>query len=169
MSTFAGLVIGVPREIMPGERRVAVIPETVQAFVNGGARVVVQSGAGTGAYYDDDAYRQAGAEVAADAREVFRRADLILKVKEPKFNESLQAHEADLITEGAFLVCFLHPANPLNHDIVRTLAARGITSFSLDSIPAFPRAAHGCADFHEHGCGYKAVITPPTTWPGSYP
>ncbi len=160
MSTFAGLVIGVPREIMPGERRVAVIPETVQAFVNGGARVVVQSGAGTGAYYDDDAYRQAGAEVAADAREVFRRADLILKVKEPKFNESLQAHEADLITEGAFLVCFLHPANPLNHDMVRTLAARGITSFSLDSIPRVSRAQHMDAlTSMSTVAGYKAVIS----------
>ena len=135
MSGFNGLVIGVPREIMPGERRVAATPETVREFVNAGARVLVESGAGSGAYYGDEAYAQAGAEVVAGAREVFEGAELVLKVKEPKLNKELGAHEADLIRENGFLVCFLHPANPLNHDMVRTLAARGITSFSLDSIP----------------------------------
>ena len=160
MSQFTGLVIGIPREIMPGERRVAVVPETVRAFAKDGARVVVQSGAGAGAYYDDAAYIEAGAEVVADAREVFHRADVILKVKEPKFNKSLQVHEADLISEGAFLVCFLHPANPLNHDMVRTLAARKITSFSLDSIPRISRAQHMDAlTSMSTVAGYKAVIS----------
>lgn len=160
MSRFAGMVIGVPREIMPGERRVAVVPETVHAFVQDGARVVVQSGAGSGAYYDDTAYEEAGAEVIADAGEVFGRADIILKVKEPRFNESVQAHEADLIREGAFLVCFLHPANPLNHKMVHTLAARGIASFSLDSIPRISRAQHMDAlTSMSTIAGYKAVIS----------
>ncbi len=160
MSRFTGLVLGAPREIMPGERRVAVVPETVRAFVKEGARVVVQSGAGAGAYYDDVAYTEAGAEVIADAREVFHRADVILKVKEPKFNKSLQVHEADLISEGTFLVCFLHPANPLNHDMVRTLAARKITSFSLDSIPRISRAQHMDAlTSMSTVAGYKAVIS----------
>jgi len=160
MSGFNGLVIGVPREIMPGERRVAATPETVREFVNAGARVLVESGAGAGAYYGDEAYAQAGAEVVAGAREVFDRAELVLKVKEPKLNKELGAHEADLIRENGFLVCFLHPANPLNHDMVRTLAARGITSFSLDSIPRISRAQHMDAlTSMSTVAGYKAVIS----------
>lgn len=160
MSRFAGMVIGVPREIMPGERRVAVVPETVRAFVAEGATVLVQSGAGLGAYYDDSAYVEAGAEVIPDVAQVFGRADIILKVKEPKFNKALQAHEAELISEGAFLVCFLHPANPLNHDMVRTLATRKITSFSLDSIPRISRAQHMDAlTSMSTVAGYKAVIS----------
>ncbi len=160
MSQFKGMVIGIPREIMPGERRVAATPETVRELLNTGARVVVQSGAGTGAYYDDQAYVVAGAEVVADAREVYKKAGLILKVKEPKYNEELRAHEADLIAEGAVLVCFLHPANPLNHDMVRTLASRGVTSFSLDSIPRISRAQHMDAlTSMSTVAGYKAVIS----------
>ena len=160
MSGFNGLVIGVPREIMPGERRVAATPETVREFVNAGATVLVESGAGAGAYYGDEAYAQAGAEVVAGAREVFDRAELVLKVKEPKLNKELGTHEADLIRENGFLVCFLHPANPLNHDMVRTLASRGITSFSLDSIPRISRAQHMDAlTSMSTVAGYKAVIS----------
>lgn len=159
MASFNGLVIGVPREIMPGERRVAATPDTVGEYVSAGARVLVECGAGAGAYYGDEEYRQAGAEVISNAREVFGRSTLILKVKEPKYNKELGVHEAELIPEKGFLVCFLHPANPLNHDMVRTLAARGITSFSLDSIPRVSRAQHMDAlTSMSTVAGYKAVI-----------
>lgn len=159
MTKFNGLIVGVPREIMPGEKRVAVIPETVRELVGGGAHVLVESGAGQGAFYSDDVYREAGAEVLSDARAIFTQAGLILKVKEPKFNHSLGSHEADLITEGCYLVCFLHPANPLNHDMVHTLAKRNITSFSLDSIPRISRAQHMDAlTSMSTVAGYKAVV-----------
>ena len=160
MSTYNGLIVGVPREIMPGEKRVAVIPETVRGLVAGGARVLIESGAGAGAYYSDEDYAAAGADVVSDARALFDQARLILKVKEPKYNAALGAHETDLFGEGSVLICFLHPANPVNHDMVRNLAKRGITSFSLDSIPRIPRAQHMDAlTSMSTVAGYKAVIS----------
>lgn len=157
---FTGITIGVPREILAGEQRVAVIPETVQEFIAEGARVLVESGAGLGAYYNDTAYQASGAEIVSDVVELYRRARIILKVKEPQFNEVLGSHEADLMSEDSILVCFLHPANPANHDTVRMLAARRVSCFTLDSIPRVPRAQHMDAlTAMSTVAGYKAVIS----------
>ena len=75
---YQGLTIGVPKEILAGERRVSATPETVSQFVKGGAKVLVEAGAGLGAFFTDDAYRAAGATVLADVREVYEQADLCL-------------------------------------------------------------------------------------------
>ncbi len=159
MLKFEGMTVGIPREIMSGEKRVAAIPETVAHLIGGGARVLVESGAGAGAYYDDNAYREVGAEIIADPAALYAEAALVLKVKEPQFNESLGKHEAELILPGAALVCFLHPANPVNHHTVRILAERGIVSFTLDSIPRVSRAQHMDAlTSMSTVAGYKAVI-----------
>ena len=157
---YNGVSIGVPREIMNGEHRVAVIPETVKEFTQAGAEVLVEAGAGLGAHYDDDAYQAAGARTVADVVELYQRAKIILKVKEPQFNTALGRHEAELIEENGILVCFLHPANPANHDTVRLLAKRRVTCFTLDSIPRIPRAQHMDAlTSMSTVAGYKAVIS----------
>ena len=65
---YQGLTIGVPKEILAGERRVSATPETVAQFVKGGAKVLVEAGAGLGSFFNDDAYRAAGAEILADVR-----------------------------------------------------------------------------------------------------
>lgn len=157
---YSGVTIGVPREIMSGEQRVAVIPDTVTAFIEAGATVLVETGAGLGAYYDDNAYRDAGAELVVDVEELYRRSQIILKVKEPQFDVPSGRHEAELIPEHSILVCFLHPANPANHDTVRLLASRNITCFTLDSIPRISRAQHMDAlTSMSTIAGYKAVIS----------
>ncbi len=157
---FNGMTFGVPREIMAGERRVAMIPETVRKFTEAGARVLVEVGAAQGSFYSDEAFAEAGAEMVSSPEEVYGRADIILKVKEPKFNDSLNKHEAELLPEGSTLVCFLHPANPLNHEMIKTLARRNITSFTLDGIPRISRAQQMDAlTSMSTVAGYKAVIT----------
>lgn len=154
-----GVTVGVPREIMPGERRVAVIPETVEKLIRAGARVLVESGAGEGAFYDDDSFRRSGAEIVVGAGEIYARADLVLKVKEPLFNPELAKHEAELIREGGTLVCFLHPANYENHETVKTLARRCVTSFTLDGIPRISRAQPmDTLTFMSTVGGYKAAL-----------
>ncbi len=85
--SFQGLTIGIPKEIMVGERRVAATPEVVRKVVLDGAKVVVEIGAGEGSFFTDDEYKAAGAELIADAEEVFAKSDLILKVKEPRFSD----------------------------------------------------------------------------------
>lgn len=136
---YAGLTVGVPKEILAGERRVSATPETVSQFVKGGAKVLVEAGAGLGAFFSDEAYQEAGATLC-DVKEVYESADLILKVKEPQFNEALGVHEVDLMRSGQVLVTFLHPASPGNHKMIKDLAAKGVTSLTLDSIPRISRA-----------------------------
>lgn len=81
------LVVGVPRELKPDERRVAVTPDGVRELAQTGVPVLVEAGAGAGAGLEDEAYRVAGAEVVDDAAEVWARADLVCKVKEPQVAE----------------------------------------------------------------------------------
>lgn len=137
---YAGLTIGVPKEILAGERRVSATPETVGQFVKGGAKVLVEAGAGLGAFFSDEAYEQAGATLCPDVRDVYAGADLILKVKEPQWHEGLSIHENDLLRSGQVLITFLHPASPGNHKMVQDLAKKGVTSLTLDSIPRISRA-----------------------------
>ncbi len=134
------MFIGVPRETLPGERRVAALPETVRSLVQAGYTVGVEAGAGRGALAGDDAYREAGAEIIADPISLYNRSDIILKVKQPCFNSAVGAHEAELLRPGSMLITFLHPAAPSNHDLVRTLAERRITSFTMDGVPRTSRA-----------------------------
>ena len=94
------MVIGIPKEIMRGENRVSATPDTCAKLIADGHRVLVQKGAGMGAYFHDESYAQAGAEMVADARALFEQAELILKVKEPQFNEALNTHEVDLMRAG---------------------------------------------------------------------
>ncbi|HSW35243.1 MAG TPA: hypothetical protein VLH18_01430 [Candidatus Limnocylindrales bacterium] len=156
---FAGVTIVVPREIMAGEKRVAVVPETVKKFTEAGAKVIVETSAGKDVYMDDEQYRAAGAEIAPGASELYSRAGLILKVKEPQLNKETGVHELELFPEGSVLACFLHPANPLNHDMVKGLAGKNITSFTFDSIPRISRAQQmDVLTSMSTAAGYKAVI-----------
>ena len=81
------MVIGIPREIMHDEGRVSATPETVKKMKADGFEVLVEKNAGAGAFFADAEYAAAGAEIVADVAELYRRADIVLKVKEPLFNE----------------------------------------------------------------------------------
>ena len=156
---FAAITIAIPREIMPGERRVAAVPETVDKMIKAGARVIVETRAGEGAYISDDCYRQAGAEIIGGPLELYQQADLILKVKEPRYHDKLGRHEAELIKPGSTLVGFLHPAHEVNHPGLKILAERKVTSYTLDGIPRISRAQQMDAlTSMSTVAGYKAVI-----------
>ena len=86
------MIIGIPKEIMHSEGRVSAIPETVSKFVKDGSIVLVQKNAGTGSFHYDEDYVVAGAQIVDDAEEIYNRADVILKVKEPRFNEEKNKH-----------------------------------------------------------------------------
>jgi len=153
------MIIGIPKEIMPGENRVAATPATVAKFLGLGHEVMVEQNAGRGAYHKDAAYTEAGAMISADVRSIFSRADIILKVKEPIFNTDLGAHEIDMIREGAALIAFLHPAAPGNHAMVEKLRDKNITAFTMDGIPRISRAQRMDAlTSMSTITGYKAVM-----------
>ena len=134
------MILGIPREILPEERRVAALPETVAKYVAMGFEVLVETDAGRGVFRSDEEYAAAGAKIAPDARTLFARADVVLKVKQPCLNTAEGLHEAQMLREGAVLVTFLHPAAPANHETIRVLRDRGITSLTMDGIPRISRA-----------------------------
>lgn len=153
------MIIGVPKEIMPDEGRVAVIPETAEKLIELGHDVLVEKGAGEKSHHSDDEYISAGVTMISSAKELYEKADLILKVKEPRPNKEFRKHEVDMMKQGASLICFLHPAAPQNHENVERLRARWITSFTMDSIPRVDRAFPMDALISMSTVtGYKAVI-----------
>lgn len=153
------MIIGVPKEILERERRVAALPEEVAGYAQMGFTVLVESGAGAGSLHSDEEYIAAGARVVATAQEVFSASDVIIKVKQPDFNTSIGRHEAEMIREDAILITFLHPAAPANHDIIRTLRDRGVTSLTMDSIPRISRAqSMDALSSMSTVTGYKSVI-----------
>jgi NAD(P) transhydrogenase subunit alpha len=156
---FTEMIIGIPKEIMQGEKRVSAIPETVKKMVEGGASVLFEKGAGIGSHYLDETYEEAGAKLIADVEDVFSQADVILKVKEPQFNYEKNKHELDMMHEGQYLITFIHPASPPNHQMVKHMAERGIIGLTLDGVPRISRAQAMDALSSMSACaGYKGMI-----------
>jgi NAD(P) transhydrogenase subunit alpha len=145
------MVIGVPAEVVPGERRVALVPETIGKLVKAGNSVLVQRGAGLAASFTDEAYEAAGATLAADAAEVFAKADFIAKVSRTT------AGELALMRPGQTLLAFLSPlGDPAS---VEAYAGQKITALSMDAIPRTTRAQSMDALSSQANIGgYKAVL-----------
>ncbi|HEY9289219.1 MAG TPA: Re/Si-specific NAD(P)(+) transhydrogenase subunit alpha [Candidatus Dormibacteraeota bacterium] len=141
---------GVVKETAPGERRVALVPDTVGKLAAAKIDVSIQAGAGNEAFYQDEAYQKAGATIVPDARRVLD-ADAVLKVQPPS------ADEVAALKPGAILISFLQPsANP---DTVKALAKRKVTAFSLELVPRISRAQSMDALSSQAGVsGYKAVV-----------
>lgn len=153
------MIIGIPKEILEREHRISALPDEVASYVQMGFEVLVETGAGAGALHADAEYAAAGARIAPDAEELFARADIVLKVKQPHFNQTVGKHEADMVREGAMLITFLHPAAPVNHDIIRTLRDRNVTSLTMDSIVRIPRArSMDALSSMSLVTGYRSVI-----------
>ena len=153
------MIIGIPKEIMHDEARVAATPETVGKFVQEGFEVLVENHAGDGALYHDEDYIKAGAKMVADPEEIYNRAEMILKVKEPLMNEAKKKHEVDMMHKGQILITFIHPASPVNHEMVKALTAKGVTAITLDGIPRISRAQNMDALTSMSTCaGYKGIL-----------
>src|SRR5437667_6142370 len=144
--------IGVPREIAPGERRVALTPDAAAALVKGGGlQVLVETRAGEGAFHSDAAFDAAGARIVPDASVLYGQADVVLKVQKPALSE------VDRLREGAVLVSFLQALT--SPQLVQRLAARRITSFGMEGIPRISRAQKMDALSSQANIrGYKGVL-----------
>jgi NAD(P) transhydrogenase subunit alpha len=143
--------VGVVKEALAGERRVAVVPDTVGKLVAAKLEVAVQAGAGSQAFYADDAYQKAGATVVPDVRRVIGDADALLKVQPPTLDE------VAAMKNGAVLISFLQPS--AHADVVKALAKQKVTAFSLELVPRISRAQSMDALSSQAGVsGYKSVI-----------
>ncbi|MBC5810956.1 MAG: Re/Si-specific NAD(P)(+) transhydrogenase subunit alpha [Candidatus Eremiobacteraeota bacterium] len=156
------MIIGVPAETAPGERRVALVPETVARLRKLGIDVSVQSGAGVPAAFVDEAYRDAGATLAPDAESVYGAADMIVKVQKPS------AAELASMREGQALLAFLSPLS--DPQGVQGYASRKLTALSMDAIPRITRAQSMDALSSQANIGgYKAVILAADRLPRFFP
>jgi NAD(P) transhydrogenase subunit alpha len=149
--------IGVPRETMPGEARVGLVPETVGRLAKANNTVVIEPGAGTASAFTDDAYEKAGATLG-DPWD----AELVVKVQRPTDAEIAK------LRSGTTLIAFLSPLT--NHDLVRRLASQGVTALSMDAIPRITRAQPMDAlSSQATVAGYKAVLLAAATLPKFFP
>jgi len=164
------MIIGVPKEILPEERRVAALPETVKRYVELGFEVIIEAGAGRGVFRSDADYIAAGARIVPTAPALFEAADVVLKVKQPHFNETVGRHETELLRAGGMLITFLHPAAPSNHDMIRRLRDRKITAFTMDGIPRTSRAqTMDALTSMSTVTGYKSVLIAASHFPRFVP
>ncbi|HEX9560661.1 MAG TPA: Re/Si-specific NAD(P)(+) transhydrogenase subunit alpha [Candidatus Dormibacteraeota bacterium] len=143
--------VGTPKETAPDERRVALVPDSATRLAAAALEVNVESGAGSAADITDEAYQQAGAKIVKGAAGLMGEADAVLKVQAPS------ASEVELLKKGGVLISFLQPAT--QGDIVRALAKRGVTAFSLELVPRISRAqSMDALSSQASAAGYKAVL-----------
>lgn len=162
------MIIGVPRETFPGERRVALVPGAIPNLTKAGLQVVVEEGAGVGAGYPDADYVSKGAKIVPDRAEVFRAADIIVQVLCYGSNDKTGKADVALYRTAQTLVGFLRPLGSI--ETIREIASKGVTSFSVELIPRTTRAQSMDA-LSSMGtiCGYKAVILASDKLPRIFP
>lgn len=143
--------VATPKELLKDEHRVALVPDTVTKLVAAKLEVAVETGAGSEAFIRDDAYVAAGAKIVNHAADLLQDAQVVLKVQAP------MPSEVQLLPKGALLISFLQPAT--QGDIVKALAARGVTAFSLELLPRISRAqSMDALSSQASAAGYKAVL-----------
>jgi len=151
----------VPREVRPGERRVALVPESAGRLVSAGTAVAIEAGAGTASGFPDDAYQQAGATVGGSVAE----ADVVLKVRPPLLSNPA---EVERLREGCVLIGFLEPLT--SPELLRALADRRITAFSMELVPRITRAQRMDAlSSQATVAGYKAALLAASTTSRFFP
>jgi H+-translocating NAD(P) transhydrogenase subunit alpha len=151
------MLIGIPKEIFPTERRVAGTPRTVKRLVQAGFKVRVERGAGAKAEHPDAEYGEVGAELVDDVEALWRESDVVLKVRPPHYDEARGHHEADLLKEGACLIGFIWPAE--NEELLKRLAERKVSTIAMDRVPRITRAQKVDAlSAMANAAGYRAVI-----------
>ena len=162
------MIVGVPRESFPGERRVALVPGTVPNLTKAGLEVVMEASAGAGAGYPDADYTAKGAKIVSGRAEVFRLADVIAQVLCYGSNDKTGKADVPLYRPRQVLIGFLRPLGSI--ETIQEIASKGVTSFSVELMPRTTRAQSMDA-LSSMGtiCGYKAVILAADKLPRIFP
>src|SRR5580698_1188486 len=162
------MIVGVPRETFPGERRVALVPGVIPTLAKAGLEVVVEAGAGVEAGYPDALYTDKGAKILASRGDVFGSSDIILQVLCYGSNDRTGQADVALFRRGQVVIGFLRPMGSVN--TLQDIAAAGVTSFSVELMPRITRAQSMDA-LSSMGtiCGYKAVLLAADRLPKMFP
>ncbi len=151
------LTVGVPREVHPGEKRVALTPESAEQIQKLGFKLAMEAGAGEAASFTDDAYRESGVEIVDEPRALWSKSDIVLKVRAPEQHPTLGVNEAELLDAGTILISFIWPAQ--NKDLIELLASRKGTVIAMDAVPRISRAQKlDALSSMANIAGYRAVV-----------
>jgi len=162
------MIVGVPREGYPGERRVALVPAVLPNLKKAGLDVLIQAGAGQAAGYLDAEYLEKGAKMAASREEVFASADILVQFLCHGANDKTGSADLPLLRKGQALVGFLRPLGTVK--TVQEIAERGVTSFAVELMPRITRAqSMDALSSMATICGYKAVLLAADTLPRMCP
>jgi NAD(P) transhydrogenase subunit alpha len=162
------MIVGVPREGYPGERRVALVPAMLPNLRKAGLDVLIEAGAGQAAGYRDAEYAEKGAKLAATREEVFASADILVQFLCHGANDKTGSADLPLLRKGQALVGFLRPLGTVK--TVQEIAERGVTSFSVELMPRITRAqSMDALSSMATICGYKAVLLAANTLPRMCP
>jgi len=160
--------IGVPKETFPSERRVALIPDIVPALAKQGHEVLVQAGAGIGAGITDAMFEAKGAKIVAERPELFSSADVVLQVRSLGSNPEAGRADLDLMKSSQTIIGFCDPLSV--PEAAKDLAAKGVTSFSMELMPRITRAqSMDALSSMATIAGYKAVLLAADTLPKMFP
>ncbi|MGE5112147.1 MAG: Re/Si-specific NAD(P)(+) transhydrogenase subunit alpha [Acidobacteriaceae bacterium] len=162
------MIVGVPKEIYPGERRVALVPLVVPNLIKAGFEIAVETGAGLAAGYTDAQYTDKGAKVLPDRAAIFASADVIVQLLAYGSNDLNGAEDVPLYRQDQVLIGFLRPFGAA--ETVTQIAQRGVTSFSVELMPRTTRAqAMDALSSMATISGYKAVLMAADSHPRLFP
>jgi NAD(P) transhydrogenase subunit alpha len=162
------VIVGVPKETYPGERRVALVPAVIPNITKAGMEVIVESGAGEQAGYPDAAFVEKGAKIVPDRATVFRSADAVLQVLCYGSNDVNGKDDLPLYKSGQALIGFLRPFG--SAETIQNIAHPGVTAFSVELMPRTTRAqSMDALSSMATICGYKAVLLAAETSPRVFP
>ncbi|HET7215429.1 MAG TPA: Re/Si-specific NAD(P)(+) transhydrogenase subunit alpha [Terriglobia bacterium] len=158
------MIIGIPKESFPGERRVGTVPAIVPQLKKAGFEIVIEAGAGISAGYLDKDYVDKGAKVLGSREEIFKTADIIVQVLCYGSNDKTGKEDVALYRERQFLVGFLRPLGAV--ETLEEIAAKGVSAFSVEFMPRITRAqSMDALSSMSTICGYKAVLLAADTLP----
>jgi H+-translocating NAD(P) transhydrogenase subunit alpha len=162
------MIVGVPKEIYPGDRRVAVVPAVLANLKKSGMDVVIEAGAGMGAGYPDAEYVEKGARVMGSRAEVFQAADIIVQFLVHGANDKNGSVDLELLRKGQIVLGFLRPLGTVQ--TLQEIAERGVTAFSVELMPRTTRAqSMDALSSMATINGYKAVLLAANTLPRMFP
>jgi len=162
------MIVGVPRENFPGERRVSLVPAVIPSLIKAGLEVVIEAGAGREAGYPDAEYADKRAKILPTRNEVFRAADVLVQVLCYGSNDKTGRDDLPLFHKDQVLVGFLRPLGAL--ETIQDLAAKGVTAFSVELMPRTTRAqSMDALSSMATISGYKAVVLAADTLPRLFP
>jgi NAD(P) transhydrogenase subunit alpha len=162
------MIVGVPKEIYPKERRVALVPAVIPNLKKSGLDVVVETGAGISAGYPDSEYAEKGARLIGDRAELFRTADIIVQFLCYGANDVTGSADLPLLHKGQVLLGFLRPLGEVK--TLQEIAEHGVTSFSVELMPRTTRAqSMDALSSMATICGYRAVVLAANTLPRMFP